>query len=1263
MTNTLTILLGFGGSGAKTIVELAELLTSDPSAARLAKERIHVILCDTDERDLLDQSELIEKQFADRCPGLNMQVEKFSLASNVDVFCDLVESRIPTTEKNADAVRRIREHWWFDEMGIPFSAPGMPLSVNGGAGQCPLVSHFLAWDKLSEFPEVLKKIDDYARNVRNMENYAVDLIMVGSLAGGTGRGCWQLVSFKAREHFGKLGQACRPYGFFYDQSIFEDVQRGRPEQAVKFQINSLTGLSELAMWLRSNHRTEKDTLSNPKEPRERRFSLPNLRSAENSDTDTLDTENYMPEDQRARIGRSPIHKAYLFTNESSSIKLTSAKDAYKVCAAALYGRMMVAQMRSADANQPARAAATATSVLFVPITGVRQVIVIKAKGERARGLLEGRTQRGDALVSVVSKSEVEVKDDDCRTRIASLAEATRKLFSPVRQYDAISADDAQRSLHAHFLQARETQSKDDLDGFAESFKSGDAEVFEESFKSYCATKPGDVSNRFLKQIREFVKPSAEIAHELAEAVAKSKSQAPILARVLLQRFVLERSDNFSLLNLAGKVGGCVGLGHAAISRVLEEVSKIESQIDKATLTAQASGSDALHANAVSLFKSASGNWLRSAPARLVLRTNPLSASTEMNLKELAKQGKDSSESVFVLRELKAIISEVQKILRAWLENSEDIVNLLLNCARQADKDSSQSVGEYFTRTDGSKGTRLRAERVLADLEKEDKDPMKRVLRRLRPIYSEEGITRLVQSTMNDASGASAVSELFSESLLKCTPTGSGAEGSIFYCGARTAAQRQSFRATANESLRQIIARQSTPDDALREFAFDAVLMSLMELWCELYNSHIGDEGYCQRLSAAVQNLTGISLNELALEVEQRGENVATGDTVRPPRMEDLMAATALQLGKKCDPLIRLPISNQGNGDLVTILLPDTSFGKSASEWEFWRKAIDQTWHLHSTDFRFVHSGLNQGNPFMLIANSDHPKGDFNEEMPDGQLKGWTGWSSFDYWRNPRLTWWLDAVEDPSGSSVFKLDLDDSIGLGYVDPVYVRNAHWSSKRWRPWWKPSRQRTQDRRNWEALAYALLGSIDYSAKVASGATSRPRYREFIEAFMRTVVPNPTDAPKELWAFPLLEERSGGDGPQFKRRLFVNTNNGIRQTGPEFQMLLKGKSMRAFVKWFKSDESRAALEAVWKEQTVFGKLIETNKDLLHDVLSADHRREIRLSLSEFVRHWKEHVATEVTRLDDREEQVQFLQDFYQVLEDPTFDVLTSFDSVAMDD
>lgn len=55
----------------------------------------------------------------------------------------------PFTGSKTAGLDRLKEHWWFDEAGIPFDAEFVS-PLHEGAGQVPSVSYFLAWMKMEE---------------------------------------------------------------------------------------------------------------------------------------------------------------------------------------------------------------------------------------------------------------------------------------------------------------------------------------------------------------------------------------------------------------------------------------------------------------------------------------------------------------------------------------------------------------------------------------------------------------------------------------------------------------------------------------------------------------------------------------------------------------------------------------------------------------------------------------------------------------------------------------------------------------------------------------------------------------------------------------------------------------------------------------------------------------------------------------------------------------------------------------------------------
>ncbi len=454
--------------------------------------------------------------------------------------------------------------------------------------------------------------------------------------------------------------------------------------------------------------------------------------------------------------------------------------------------------------------------------------------------------------------------------------------------------------------------------------------------------------------------------------------------------------------------------------------------------------------------------------------------------------------------------------------------------------------------------------------------------------------------------------------------------------------------------------QATPSVAMRMFALDTVLERLVEFWCDLFERNKGDEAYCRRLSDAVERICGISLLARSEAIAREGGRLGS-DRVEPPPLDEIMAGAGIQLADKCDPLVRHQ-GDRENGDLVSILLPDTGFGSSLKPWEPWKNTLESLWPRLPHKFAFVRTDRNAGNPYMMVAISDHPKRDFDQE-------GWDGWVSFEYWNDPALNEWLQMVEDPAGSSVFMEGKDDSIGLGYLDPRMVRVEHWAKRRWRPWFDPTKEKSHDRRKWEALAYSMLGNevceVDGSPADATSQTFLRKYREFCQVFADNVVPN-LHYPKDQWLLPLLEERPGDrtTEPKFTRGLFRMTPDGLRRDAAV--PIDRFGSMRKFVEWFESDESQAILDRVWQEQVLFATFLDRTANSaedvgprLHAVMSSEHRRDIRLAMAEYVDRWIRIVEANVNREDDRVAQSAFLRDFRKLFT-PDFDILRSFDAAV---
>ena len=1247
LPNTLTILLGFGGSGGKTIAELADLLTNNPDSARFAHERIHVILCDTDEGDLRLSSERIRTSFERDAPGLSLQVETFSLSANTDVFCDLVQSKI--SRMTPEGIARMRDHWWFNGP-IPFSAKGLPVPANLGAGQCPLVAQFLAWEKLSKFPAVLEKIDAYARNERHMEDFSVDLVLVSSLAGGTGRGCWQTLSFKAREHFGRSGQACRPYGFFFDQSVFTNVQRGSPEQKIKLRINSLTGLSELAMWLRSDRRMPGDPPPTEATPPERRFRLPDLSQPENTQIDALDTDRYIPEGHLARVGRSPIHKAFVFTNQSSSMDLNHCDKVYPLCAAAIYGRIIVTQTRSTDANQPSRAAATATSILYVPTSRIRGVILAAAKAERARSILEGGL--GAERVVSFEKDIPTIHSETLRGKQAMLAQWLQKLL------EIPTADDLAFNALGNIVGTQsvamklagllsEADTSDATEELRRALVSGDAGAVQEQLQQSMTPESESARNDFTTALQRALGINEDRWESLRKEAKSAKQDVlGVLARELLQHLCSGHAN--SILKTTKDSGGAVGAAYAVVLEIYRVVAELRHSCDSKLGHAERDAVNPAGAILADYTKSVRG--VRKIP----MMGRAFSAISSRKQRAILAALSSARRTVLlpsVLKQYAAFLEQLATAVDQWKLRSQDATKTIQTRANELNKLVKKDIERCFTKTDTGANGRRSADALLARLQLEESAPESRVVRALRPVFIKNDFDETVRATIAERRNITADQELFVEQLLGRDGSSLTDEGSMLFALPRNSiTERQRFRTSVQRQLEDILAKQDAPEGAVRSFMLPQVLSDLMRLWIEVYHANQGDEAFARELDEAVEKITGISIREL--------QKKAVDNDIVFPEPEILLAHAALKLGEKCDPLVRLPAKTIGGsaGDLVTIFLPDHPDGSGVVKGA--KQEIDQRWEKWNDQFGHVQVTARSSDPYMLLAISDHPKKDFDSQ-------GWTGWTSFDYWfLDTTLASWLSDVEDPGGRSVFLEGKDDSIGLAYIHPSFVRDSHWARRRWRPWFNENRQKTQDRRKWEALAYALLGNDMYPLNGEAASDSElpflKGYKEVCAAIKAWAPVNP-DYPMEAWSLPLMKETPGDGGPAFTRRMFSSGAGGIRLNGEDLTRAAFSGSVRGWMEWFKSDQSREVLNAMWDEQCIFGSLITQRESSLYDVLSAEHRQNVRKTLCEFVLRWKAYIQKHTRRADDAEEQTKFLEEFERIISDSNFDVLKSFDGATI--
>jgi hypothetical protein len=332
------ILVGCGGSGLKTLRRVAKLLAEDPDWRQRMVREISFFLVDTDLSELKEFESEIQSLFpvAESRP----LVRKIHLSSGIGRLQPLIEQKMNAPfngQPDHKGRKRLLNHWWNRDNQL-FDGSGISHALNVGAGQCPPVSFFLTWyqEKMidQEIDETIAEVGK--RNGGLLGVDGVNVILVTGLAGGTGRGSWNLISYKFREAFRNKGMAItpQPLAVLYDSSVFPNVMRKFPDQAIPMRINSLTGLSELSCWVKNR----RDTVAATEEPYI--YRLPSLTKPDNEGSDFVIAELRMNRNEAA-----PVDHVYVCFGENINHRLGDSSAYFDVFGTAIYGMITASSIK------------------------------------------------------------------------------------------------------------------------------------------------------------------------------------------------------------------------------------------------------------------------------------------------------------------------------------------------------------------------------------------------------------------------------------------------------------------------------------------------------------------------------------------------------------------------------------------------------------------------------------------------------------------------------------------------------------------------------------------------------------------------------------------------------------------------------------------------------------------------------------------------------------------------------------------------------
>lgn len=402
-----------GGTGSKVAAKLAELMGQDPYWRHKMDTRMYFLLLDTDTGDMNKNADQIKKAAPPNCQPFiqNMNTTAgYTLPGEIIAeFLRGVETETNTEKKKA-AMQRFAEHWWcknpgaesLREMGI-FTIPGITQALAQGAGQVPMVSYLATWISLRAnsrnnigLEDVLRKL---AAEIRNREPRAdvFNVYLLGSFAGGTGRGSLIPVAFKLKEVFAeRLGSLPVVDGYILHSSCFQFDER---DNAVATKLNAMTGWSELSTWINQGDNSALYTLPSPGG-----MDNPALDSVRLERTGT-----YSSEVAYERI-KYPLDQLYVIgpTNQNGyTVDVSSGGDAlYTMLGSALYVKITQQTLASKANNRIAKFASVGSSTTEIPANSLELYFRDKSRTDSISALVDMHKEKDKDAQDAIYGSKV-----------------------------------------------------------------------------------------------------------------------------------------------------------------------------------------------------------------------------------------------------------------------------------------------------------------------------------------------------------------------------------------------------------------------------------------------------------------------------------------------------------------------------------------------------------------------------------------------------------------------------------------------------------------------------------------------------------------------------------------------------------------------------------------------------------------------------------------------------------------------------------------
>jgi Tubulin like len=1033
-SNLFNFYVGFGGAGGKALAEFADHVSRDFDAGRKADSAYSFVLVDTSQDDLADSKSRIEKSLGRFCT--NLMVKTIALGrpfSNnfVDDLCEKFD-RVARSGDSTD-LAKLKSTWWMISEDDPFAFAGV-VSPPQGAGQMPLAARVMTWFNAEEIKETVQAcVRDYRTRFNPDDNARIQMFIVTSLAGGTGRGCWASLSFMFREAFGDLGVGVNPMGLFLDAGCFDNCASIEAEYRPRLKLNALTGFSELRMFLKNAYRPK------PGEKREKQiYTVPSLTNPKENIIDSR--KGQAKSDSVFRLGDAgdPVDGALMiFKGNDYVSELSDEKKYYQLAGQTLFAAARYPEFRNffVNNNDGKPIGAVASSVACVHAEKIMDYITVLKQARLAGRELELRTSGSPASRNLEPIFCFESKENELK-KSAGRGAIRRKMEEAISNHPNLKnkLNDLANALKSQDLNT----ARDAAGNLAQRIPLADA--LAEWHHAICPNCEDDIT-RLAAGTAAYVADGI-LRHIFDQYFLKGDSKDRLTLKECIQALASleqewdESTQRTKTALSAGRTGGKDG------NPLASSIEGVQQLIEK-----RAGKEDWFGLKGVRF----------SEKEQEEINAAARGAVKSINLPALEKELSACAPDVWrLLDEGQSLLSKILADLEGLSKGKDRELKNLKGCFVRLDEKSPANVRmlvhDVSFGTDARVSYELRPPmtgvleeelnaKVEAELEDRD-DPEKNranAAQNRRANADIEAARSLVKDAVldechekgkmaNETSLLNAIRQRFGDSMdhLECSL---GFIENYF---------------SLEEILRQYVEACPVAYDAMKASERDRFRKDVLDvLGIDLESKNRPDAKDVKEVAANLAGYIAGNCHPFVLCSDKSRQSV----TVYVPRIDGWTEADAKQLILASPAAKRFGLGKNANGE-----------------------------------GRPTQVKLAESSPFSIMATSAVAFSNWDDDNSDLGIK------SLNYWREgpgaEKVRAMLEAAEQPDLAKNIAVgarrDLTRNGGIGYVDPRFVFDKNWADLRWRPWWNASKRDREEQEQKSLgsksvlLAYLCLGNF---------------------------------------------------------------------------------------------------------------------------------------------------------------------------------------------